>query len=265
MNTIDNIKENHYSNQYEYSNVHSQLNDHCHDNKFPDYRHCPGNAYPGAAGYGNNDDAFLSTREKSTGRVLFPTSRAQYLVNLGLLTPPEADAMVGGKNFPDHFGGPVQPPYQDDVRSAVPPEDVWILSGGHRDYRAMVNLRNQDMTLYLGRPFSWPVYRVNRGETLNIQWTYSIPQTTRGYRAFITKDNWSDLSPIMRLQLEPTPFFELINRQIPFWAHKDQLQPRGTTPIRLPNNKRGYHVIVILWLIASSPNAVFQAIDVDFG
>ncbi|WP_413730914.1 lytic polysaccharide monooxygenase [Sodalis sp. RH22] len=199
------------------------------------------------------------------GRLTVPPSRAQFLANQGYLEVWFAEAITGGKNFPDRFPGPVRQPFQDDVESSTPPSDFYILSGGHQDRRGLVSLDDQDMTFYLGIPFTWPRIRVNRGQELYVEWLYYVLRATRGYRAFITKDDWSQRWPYSRDQFEPVPFWEMLNPQTPYWQHAAALKPKDNMLIPLPWNKSGYHVILLLWLTTDTYYAVYQALDVDFG
>ncbi|KPB49736.1 Chitin-binding protein [Pseudomonas coronafaciens pv. oryzae] len=51
----------------------------------------------------------------------------------------------------------------------------------------------------------------------------------------------------------------------PFSEHRDELQPKKTSSVTLPDDKHGHHVILLAWIIAETDKAFYQAFDVDFG
>ena len=51
---------------------------------------------------------------------------------------------------------------------------------------------------------------------------------------------------------------------MPFWSHPDELKVKTHHEVKLPTSKRGHHVIVLLWLVANTGNAFYQAFDVNF-
>lgn len=207
--------------------------------------------------------------EPLRGHVIRPPSRAQFLANNGLLHSGAINEMLGGKNFPQRLEGPVAFPFQDDVRSGIPPLDGEIISGHRGFLNALdpVNWTDDELWYASGQRFrQWPILRVNRSQILTIEWV--LPQLnvpTRGYRFFITHNNWDISSRISRASLESVPFYEIMNQAVPWHDHQAELRPLERQTIRLPFNKFGRHVIVIIWLIANSPNAVYQGLDVDFG
>ncbi|SDQ92719.1 MULTISPECIES: lytic polysaccharide monooxygenase auxiliary activity family 9 protein [unclassified Pseudomonas] len=198
------------------------------------------------------------------GRVITPASRGSTAIELKLLGVSEVNEMEGGKNFPDTVAGPVPAPYQDDVQSTVPPADGYILSGGRQDKRDCVNFTNAEMSAKLGHEFKWPLLNVTPGQNFKVEWTYTAPHLTRGYRWFITKDGWDESKRITRAQLETTPFADDIYPYVPRWAHTDKLVAKVEHEVKLPANKKGHHVIVLLWLVADTGNAFYQAFDVNF-
>ncbi|WP_413727124.1 lytic polysaccharide monooxygenase [Sodalis sp. RH19] len=196
--------------------------------------------------------------------IVTPASRAQTLVDLGRLSPLQVNTATGGKNFPDLNGGAVFWPFQDDVWSATPPEDGFILSGGQSGEISAVNFTDNQIAIFtLFAIRQWPRIRLSAGQILNIEWLYDRRRLTRGYRAFITRDDWNPNARITRAQLELRPFWENINQEFPFWQFPAQLQPRTHHSIPIPFNKTGHHVIVLLWLIADFEDAVYQAFDID--
>ncbi|WP_413740084.1 lytic polysaccharide monooxygenase auxiliary activity family 9 protein [Sodalis sp. RH14] len=237
------------------------------DNNQLPYRpdHCQGGDYRQNYGY-PPPYPFYEPIDPQSGRVVSPASRAVIMLNNGYLPPFLVDEMTGGKNFPDLFAGPVLFPFHTDIESSNPPPDGRIVSGGNGDARDIANATDEELRVLTGGNFNqWPRLRVNPAQSLTIQWVNTIPRVTRGYRAFITRDNWDSRVRIARNQLEPVPFFNTLNQGVPWQEHLGDLQPRITLPLVLPFNKRGHHVIILLWLVANQPIAIYQAFDVDFG
>ncbi|HEY0211199.1 lytic polysaccharide monooxygenase auxiliary activity family 9 protein [Acerihabitans sp.] len=208
---------------------------------------------------------FYQPLDPLTGRVVSPASRAQILLNVNGLEFFTVNQTTGGKNFPDLFAGQVPFPFQEDVESATPPPDNFILSGGNLDQRGRIDFTDAEFANFRPQFSEWPRLRVNPAEALHIQWLIDAPRITRGYRAFITRDNWAQNNRLTRAQIEPAPFFNEINEARPWFAHQSSLPPRLTFNLPLPFNKRGHHVILLLWIIADQPFAFYQAFDVDFG
>ncbi|MCP3749473.1 lytic polysaccharide monooxygenase auxiliary activity family 9 protein [Pseudomonas sp. SBB6] len=198
------------------------------------------------------------------GRVISPASRGSKTVELGLLGNWQVNEMEGGKNFPSLVAGPVPAPFQTDAPSVVPPADGYILSGGKQDARDVVNYTNAEMSAKLGKPFNWPLLNVTPGQTFQVKWEYTAAHTTRGYRWFITKDGWDVNKRVSRAQLEAAPFAEDLYPYTPYYEHKDKLKAKVEHEVKLPTNKHGHHVIVLLWLVADTGNAFYQAFDVNF-
>ncbi|MEA1063480.1 lytic polysaccharide monooxygenase auxiliary activity family 9 protein [Erwinia sp. HR93] len=199
------------------------------------------------------------------GRVTSPKTRGLVATELGLIGEWQNNEMEGGKNFPATTSGSMPAPFESDAPSTTPPADGLILSGGKTDARECVNFTDSEMAEQLGKAFEWPCVSVTAGETLKIHWAYTAAHTTRGYRAFITKDGWDATQRISRAQLEEAPFFEDIYPYVPFSQYPDKLVAKTEHDLVLPKNKRGHHVIVLLWLVADTGNAFYQALDVDFG
>lgn len=205
------------------------------------------------------------------GRVTDPQTRGLVATDLGLIAEWENNEMEGGKNFPDLTGGSFSPPYEMDSWSNPPPPDGLILSGGHRGNREVVNFTDKEMQHKLrsiGHPndnFTWPTIMVNPGSDLDIYWAYTVAHVTRGYRWFITKDDWNPAERITRAQLEATPFYEDIYPYVPYYSNSDKLVAKIEHKVHLPKGKKGHHVIILAWIVADSGNAFYQACDVDFG
>ncbi|ANI29258.1 chitin-binding protein [Yersinia entomophaga] len=205
------------------------------------------------------------------GRITTPKTRGLVATDLGLIGEWENNEMEGGKNFPDLNAGPVPAPFQADNPSNIPPKDGLILSGGHAGNRESVNFTDQEMQQKLralGKAddsFSWPKIAVKPGELFDVKWAYTAPHTTRGYRWFITKDGWNPQARITRDQLEVAPFSEDFYPFVPYYSHQAKLVAKTNHQVLLPTGKKGHHVIVLLWIVANSGNAFYQAFDVDFG
>ncbi|WP_366300154.1 lytic polysaccharide monooxygenase auxiliary activity family 9 protein [Pseudomonas atacamensis] len=198
------------------------------------------------------------------GRVISPASRGAVAIDLGLLGAWQVNEMEGGKNFPAVDAGPFPQPFETDSDSVAPPADGYILSGGKTDARDCVNYTDDEMSKKLGRSFSWPLLNVDPGQILEVSWAYTAPHTTRGYRWLITKDGWDPQQRISRGQLETQPFFEDFYPQVPYYSHAGELKAKVDHQVKLPANKQGHHVIVLMWIVANTGNAFYQAFDVDF-
>lgn len=198
------------------------------------------------------------------GRVTSPASRGAVAIDLGLLGVWQVNEMEGGKNFPALAAGPFPAPFDTDSASVTPPADGYILSGGKSDARDCVNCTDEEMSQQLGRPFAWPLLNVEPGQTLKVDWAYTAAHTTRGYRWLITKDGWDPKQRVSRAQLEAQPFFEDFYPQVPYYSHADELKAKVAHDVKLPANKQGRHVIVLMWIVANTGNAFYQAFDVDF-
>jgi chitin-binding protein len=206
----------------------------------------------------------IANTELKHGRVTSPASRGAVAIDLGLLGGWQVNEMEGGKNFPAFVAGPFPAPFEADSASVAPPADGCILSGGKSDARDCVNYTDEEMSQKLGRSFAWPLLNVDAGQTLKVNWVYTAPHTTRGYRWLITKDGWDPKQRISRGQLEAQPFFEDFYPQVPYYSHADELKAKVEHEVKLPADKKGRHVIVLMWIVANTGNAFYQAFDVDF-
>ena len=198
------------------------------------------------------------------GRVMSPASRGAVAIERGLLGGWQVNEMEGGKNFPALAGGPFPAPFATDSDSVVPPADGYILSGGKTDARDCVNFTDEEMSKKLNHPFTWPLLNVNPGQVFKVKWEYTAPHTTRGYRWLITRDGWDPKQRITRAQLEAQPFAEDFYPQVPYYSHAAELKAKVNHAVKLPGNKQGHHVIVLMWIVANTGNAFYQAFDVDF-
>lgn len=198
------------------------------------------------------------------GRVTSPASRGSVAIDLGLLGGWQVNEMEGGKNFPALAGGAFPAPFGSDNPSDVPPADGFILSGGKADARECVNFTAEEMSKKLNRAFTWPMLNVDPGQVFKVTWDYTAPHTTRGYRWLITKDGWDPKQRISRAQLEAQPFAEDFYPQVPYYSHASELKAKVNHEVKLPANKKGHHVVVMMWIVANTGNAFYQAFDVDF-
>jgi len=198
------------------------------------------------------------------GRVVTPASRGSVAVERGLLESWQVNEMEGGKNFPALNAGPFPAPYETDDQSVTPPADGHILSGGKTDARDCVNFTDEEMGKKLNTPFNWPLLNVEAGQVFKVQWAYTAAHVTRGYRWLITKDGWDPKQRISRAQLEPKPFFEDFYTQAPYYQHSAELKAKVEHQVTLPKGKKGRHVLVLMWIVANTGNAFYQAFDVDF-
>ncbi|MGF6110114.1 lytic polysaccharide monooxygenase auxiliary activity family 9 protein [Pseudomonas frederiksbergensis] len=206
----------------------------------------------------------LTQPELRHGRVTSPSSRGAVAVELGLLGTWQVNEMEGGKNFPSLVAGPFPAPYLTDSASDVPPADGHILSGGKVDARDCINFTNEELSKKLNRPFAWPLLNVDPGQTFKVTWEYTAPHVTRGYSWFITKDGWDPKQRISRAQLEPKSFFDDFYTQVPYYSHSAEMKAKVNHEVKLPGNKKGHHVLVLVWIVANTGNAFYQAFDVDF-
>ncbi|MPQ66580.1 MULTISPECIES: lytic polysaccharide monooxygenase auxiliary activity family 9 protein [unclassified Pseudomonas] len=206
----------------------------------------------------------LSKPELKHGRVVSPSSRGSVAVELGLLGTWQVNEMEGGKNFPALTAGPFPQPFETDDQSVAPPADGYILSGGKNDARDCINFTDEELSKKLNRPYAWPLLNVNPGQAFHVQWEYTAAHVTRGYRWFITKDGWDPKQRISRAQLEAKPFYEDFYTQVPYYQHSDELKAKVEHEVKLPAGKKGRHVIVLLWIVANTGNAFYQAFDMDF-
>ncbi|WP_163004193.1 lytic polysaccharide monooxygenase auxiliary activity family 9 protein [Pseudomonas viridiflava] len=229
------------------------------------------------------------------GMVIDPPTRGSYAMEKGLLLEWEAVVMEGGKNFPDLKAGfahdfsridepKTLTPVPPQLPPIDPPADGLILSGGQKDRWACVNLTDDGIIEEIknkgkGEAKKWPRVSVTRGAEFTVEWQYHAVHVTRGYRWFITKDGWNKTTPITRADFEgknyvgdkhfaPSAHDGLMWSDIfewsPFDEHRNALQPKKFTSATLPDDKHGHHVILLVWIVAETDKAFYQAFDVDF-
>lgn len=98
----------------------------------------------------------------------------------------------------------------------------------------------------------WHKNSISSGN-LNISWFLTAPHKTSTWDYYITKPGWNPNKPLKISD------FELIK----------QIDDHGTLPskvnnqqITIPNNRKGYNVILAVWNISDTVNAFYQVIDV---
>lgn len=99
----------------------------------------------------------------------------------------------------------------------------------------------------------WHKNSISSGN-LNISWFLTAPHKTSTWDYYITKPGWNPDKPLKISD------FELIK----------QIDDHGTLPskvvnqqITIPNNRKGYNVILAVWNISDTVNAFYQVIDVN--
>ncbi|MGB0893376.1 MAG: lytic polysaccharide monooxygenase [Parashewanella sp.] len=88
------------------------------------------------------------------------------------------------------------------------------------------------------------------------KWHITEPEKTKNWRYYITKSNWDPYLPLTRSSFEDKPFC-IING--------DGAAPEGdiSQTCTVPQDHKGYQVIMAVWDIANTPKSYYQAIDVD--
>lgn len=168
----------------------------------------------------------------------------------------------GGKFFPTkQISGLDKYPedIQDEEGRPVPP-DNYICSGGwtneHGSDWDLVNSTDSELQAKKGQV--WPKTKVDSGQDFKMLWKYSAPHATRGYNYWITKDGWNPNERITRAQLEPVPF-HMHHYPTPLLYGEAPIE----TNVILPQ-KKGYHVMIVAWIVSDTPHAFYQTFDFDF-
>lgn len=103
-------------------------------------------------------------------------------------------------------------------------------------------------------PTRW--YKVDRNSGKNVFNWYSTPgHGSTSWQFFITKPDWDPSSPLTRASFNFKPFCERYN-------NSQMSQKNVSIECNVPN-RTGYHVILGVWTIDDTPNAVYQVIDVN--
>lgn len=205
------------------------------------------------------------------GYITKPLSRAGFLISKGKLAAGwPANEMEGGKNFPNYTGGQFvrqgdEEAFYSDVESATPPEDGLIISGGRTaNGRIVVNYTDQELISLAGIQGGWPKLSVASGSTFYATWDYHAVHKTRGYRWYITKQNWDSTKRLTRTAFELEPVYSDFNPNAPFWSYSDQVMaPWKDLSVVLPA-RTGHQVLLCVWIIADTGMGFYQAFDLDF-
>ncbi|MBK4871181.1 chitin-binding protein [Enterococcus faecium] len=99
----------------------------------------------------------------------------------------------------------------------------------------------------------WHKNMVNPG-TLNITWNLTAQHRTSTWDYYITKPTWNPNQPLKFSD------FELITKI----DDKATVPPKTVNQtITLPQDRKGYNVILAVWNISDTTNAFYQVIDVN--
>jgi predicted carbohydrate-binding protein with CBM5 and CBM33 domain len=103
----------------------------------------------------------------------------------------------------------------------------------------------------------WRKTGVSRG-SFSFTWRFTANHATTGYQYYMTRSGWNANAPLTRAQFDSTPFCSV--------SGGGSRPPAGgvTHACTLPD-RSGYHVILAVWTINDTPNAFYNAIDVEFG
>ncbi|MHC8333189.1 lytic polysaccharide monooxygenase auxiliary activity family 9 protein [Pseudomonas sp. LB3P25] len=192
------------------------------------------------------------------GRISTPESRAQFLYNEGKLNLGQLVELECGKGFPALIGDLPDADAPADVRSAVPPPDGMIASGGYSDERALLNAAETGN--------HWKKHNVVSGQEFTLTWEYRQTHRTRRWKYYLTKPDWNAQEPLARKHFEEAPIQTYLNTFQPYWAPGNEVlyppiihQHKMTLPVR-----SGYHVLLAVWDVADTQNAFYQVLDLNF-
>lgn len=98
----------------------------------------------------------------------------------------------------------------------------------------------------------WKKTSINTGST-TFNWVYTAPHKTTKWTYYMTKPGWDQDAPLTRDTFEPV----------------GTIQHDGTTAannlshtIEIPENRLGYHVVLVVWDVDDTPNAFYNVMDV---
>ncbi|MEY8537007.1 lytic polysaccharide monooxygenase [Lactococcus muris] len=110
-----------------------------------------------------------------------------------------------------------------------------------------------DFVLDLQSPDRWKKQDVTTGVN-TFTWHYTAPHKTAKWHYYITKVGWNQNAPLRRDMLEKI----------------GEVDGKGLTAdmdlshdIKIPEDRKGYHVVLAVWDIADTPNAFYNVIDVN--
>lgn len=96
---------------------------------------------------------------------------------------------------------------------------------------------------------------VHTSPEINFKWQLTARHKTTKWEYFITKQNWNPDAPLSRAQFDLIPFCKFERIEMP----PEVVQHH----CRLPLSHQGYHTILAVWTIDDTPNAFYQAIDLE--
>ncbi|MGW8379404.1 lytic polysaccharide monooxygenase auxiliary activity family 9 protein [Streptomyces sp. ODS28] len=127
------------------------------------------------------------------------------------------------------------------------PKDGSICSGGNEGFKQLDDPRGG----------KWPTTKLAAGQSHTFKWTLTARHSTTDFQFFVTKDGWDPSKPLTRADLEDKPFLT-----VPM----DGKQPPAdwSAEGKLPEGKKGKHLILGVWNIADTSNAFYACSDVEF-
>jgi predicted carbohydrate-binding protein with CBM5 and CBM33 domain len=131
---------------------------------------------------------------------------------------------------------------------AAGPQDGKLCAADHANFAQLDDPRGGQ----------WPATNVAAGQDFQFTWKITAAHSTTSFRYFVTKDGYDPSQPLTRAQLEPEPFLNV--------DYGGQRPPNTYTHNgKLPQGKKGKHVIYAVWDIADTGNAFYSCADVNFG
>lgn len=127
------------------------------------------------------------------------------------------------------------------------PKDGAICSAGKEGFKQLDDPRGGD----------WPATELKAGADHTFKWSLTAMHSTTDFKFYVTKDGWDATKPLTRADLEEKPFYtEKLNGEQPpaDWSGKG----------KLPEGKKGKHLILGVWTIADTANAFYACSDVKF-
>ncbi|MBC1459151.1 lytic polysaccharide monooxygenase [Listeria newyorkensis] len=172
----------------------------------------------------------------------------------GFVEKPASRAYIGNmaaqQNWNDAFkmyGQSINNPQGIETDKGFPfagPLDGQIASGDGKVGDFMLDKQTEDM---------W-VKNNMTGGTNAFTWKYTTAHATTKWHYYITKKDWNPNDKLERSDLE---LIGTVN-------HDGSTADKNLTHyIDVPKDRSGYHVILAVWDVADTPNAFYQAIDVN--
>lgn|SRR5471030_2171830 len=176
--------------------------------------------------------SYYSSTASAHGYINSPASRS-YLcntggnVNCGSIQY-EPQSLEGLKGFPEDG-----------------PADGYIASAGKEQFHELdAQTTNR-----------WRKVDVTTGN-MNFEWTLTKTHPTQRWDYYITKSGWDQNKPLTRSDLDLTPF-----------CHYDGSGQTPVSPVTqacvIPADRKGYNIILGVWSISDTPNAFYQAVDIN--